>query len=104
MLRLVHRIDEAVVLKALVVQQTRNDFHILFSHQLIGHQNAADAMCMRHPRLVRGRQRDAPGPSLQLALEELGRHGGFSVRSQLHPIGLDELLHPGKVMRQLVFI
>ncbi len=61
-------------------------------------------MRVRHHRLVRRRQRDAPRARLQLHLEEARRHGRFAVRRQPHSICADELLHPPEIVMQPLLV
>ena len=77
---------------------------LLPAHQLVRHQHSPHSMRIRHLHLVRCRQRDSPRATSQLHVEELGSHRRLSVRSQPHPIGIDEALHPMQVVLNLVSI
>ena len=100
MLYLLRAIDQAKIFKARVLEQARDQSHILFPHKLVGHQNPAHAVVVGNQRLVRGSERDTPGTRLQLKAKQLGGHRGLAMGRQLEPVGGNELLHPMQVMAQ----
>ena len=61
-------------------------------------------MRVRHQRLVRGGQRDAPGARLQLHFEQARGHGCLSVGRQPYSVSRDEILHPFQVVIKAVLV
>ena len=57
-------------------------------------------MAVGHPDLLDGRQGYAPGAVRQLAVEQLGRHGGLAVGAEAGAAAADELGHPLGVVFQ----
>lgn len=68
--------------------------------QLVGQEDPLDAERPRHPYLVRHGQGDAPGAVLDLAVEELRRHGGLAVRREGEAVPGGVRLHELQVVLQ----
>ena len=70
------------------------------AQELIGHHHPADAGMADRLELLHRADGDAPGPVVDLALEELGTHGGLAMGRDHGAGAREEAAHPIAVMRQ----
>ncbi|MDT4835165.1 hypothetical protein FQZ97_688210 [compost metagenome] len=94
------RIDQEHHTQVRMVGQQQLDAREVFvAHDLVGDQRAARASGHAHGQLRDGGKGQAPGAGVELALEQLRRHGGLAVRRQVDAPFAHARLHP----RQVVF-
>src|SRR5690348_9909072 len=98
LIRVLGRVDQAIELEVSVFQHLRDRGHVLLAYELVRHQHAPDSVLVGDASLVSRCQCDTPCSSIDLPLEEPGRHRCFAVRRQLHTIGTGECLHPFQIM------
>ncbi|MNL24221.1 hypothetical protein D3C87_1456460 [compost metagenome] len=82
----------------MVGQQQLDAREVFVAHDLVGDQRAARAGGHAHGQLRDGGKGQAPGASIELALEQLRRHGGLAVRRQVDAPFAHARLHPLEVV------
>src|SRR5579863_10734435 len=97
-------VNQAIEIESGILKHAADDGHVLFSDELVGHENAPNAMRPGDASLVRGCQRDAPGARLQLHLKELWRHCGLTVGREAEAVGGNKFAHPAEIVLEPTLI
>ncbi len=84
----------------MVGQQQLDACQVFVAHHLVGDERAARACGHAHGQLRDGREGQAPGAGVELALEQLRRHGGLAMRRQVDAPLAHARLHPREVVLQ----
>jgi len=79
-------------------QQHLDAGQVFVAHHLVGDERAARAGRHAHRQLRDGGEGQAPGAGVELALEELRRHGGLAVRREVDAPLAHARLHPRQVV------